>query len=373
MSEVRNRSGSSLNLDTTVVGLQGFPISPTGPTSGQALVFNGTDWTPTDVQTTAPPPAAVGPTPPASPGSGDLWFNTTTGILNVWNGSAWVPTYVDNDPFLPLAGGTLTGPLVLSGDAAAPLNPVSLQQLNAAISGLPPPPPPTSVGSTPPASPGTGDQWFNTDNGTLNVWNGTAWVPVEAVTSIGSTPPTNPAPGQLWWDDVSGQLFVWYVDANSSQWVVANVAQGVPGPPGPPGPSVMPMGVTDGSNAAPGQVGEYLSFNSGQITNVASGTDIGPLSLSPGDWDVIVTTSAYATAMTNVFGSIYVNGTAIIGTTFPFIGLNNSTVLANIIGVLQPIRVNSSTPSSVTARVAYTGAGSNSTYTTVNIVARRMR
>lgn len=178
---MRNRMGSSLNLDTTVVGLQGFPISPTGPTSGQALVFDGTNWTPTNVQTTAPPPAAVGPTPPASPGSGDLWFNTTTGILNVWNGSAWVPTYVDNDPFLPLAGGTLTGPLVLSGDATAPLNPVTLQQLDSTIAGLPPP---TSVGSTPPASPGTGDQWFNTNNNTLNVWNGSAWVPVAPSTPV---------------------------------------------------------------------------------------------------------------------------------------------------------------------------------------------
>jgi hypothetical protein len=34
--------------------------------------------------------------------------------------------------FLPLAGGTLAGGLVLSGDAAAPLNPVTLRQLNAA-------------------------------------------------------------------------------------------------------------------------------------------------------------------------------------------------------------------------------------------------
>jgi hypothetical protein len=34
--------------------------------------------------------------------------------------------------FVPLAGGTMTGPLVLNGNATAPLNPVTLQQLNAA-------------------------------------------------------------------------------------------------------------------------------------------------------------------------------------------------------------------------------------------------
>lgn len=177
---MRNRMGSSLNLDTTVVGLQGLPISTTPPTSGQALVFDGTDWTPTTVQTGGGG-AAVGPNPPGSPNTGDLWFNDSTGILNVWNGTAWVPTYVDNDPYLPLAGGTLTGPLVLSGNATAPLNPVSLQQLDTALSLLPPP---ASVGNTPPASPGNGDLWFNTTNNTLNVWNGTAWVPVAPSTPV---------------------------------------------------------------------------------------------------------------------------------------------------------------------------------------------
>lgn len=71
-------------IDTTVAGLQGVPISPAVPTAGQALVFNGTVWIPTN--------------PPAN---------------------------------LPLSGGTLTGPLVLSGNAVAALNPVTLQQLQA--------------------------------------------------------------------------------------------------------------------------------------------------------------------------------------------------------------------------------------------------
>lgn len=71
-------------IDTTVAGLQGVPISPQAPTNGQALMFNGTVWIPTNPQ--------VG---------------------------------------LPLSGGTLTGPLVLSGNATAALNPVTLQQLQA--------------------------------------------------------------------------------------------------------------------------------------------------------------------------------------------------------------------------------------------------
>lgn len=159
---MRNRMGSSLNLDTTVVGLQGHPISATGPSAGQALVFDGTNWVPTTV--------ASGP--------------------------------------------------------------------------------PTVIGPTPPPNPSEGDQWFNTDNGVLNVWNGSAWVPVEAVTAIGSVPPTNPAPGQMWWDDVSGQLFVWYEDGTSNQWVIANSApMGLTGPTGPQG-DAGPQGDTGATGPA---------------------------------------------------------------------------------------------------------------------------
>lgn len=40
--------------------------------------------------------------------------------------------------FLPLAGGTMTGPIVLSGNATAPLNPVTFQQFNLGLVGLTP-------------------------------------------------------------------------------------------------------------------------------------------------------------------------------------------------------------------------------------------
>lgn len=122
---MRNRFGSTFNLDTTVVGLQGEPISATPPASGQALVFDGTEWVPTTVQT---------------------------------------------------GGGT-------------------------------------------------------------------------AVT-VSDTAPASPSEGDLWWDTVSGQLFIWYVDANSSQWVVANVSVGVPGPAGPEGPQGPAGGV--GPQGPPG-------------------------------------------------------------------------------------------------------------------------
>jgi hypothetical protein len=70
-------------------------------------------------------------------------------FTKLWIGSA-APAgnrlLLSNDPldtpigvanYLHLAGGTMLGPIVLAADAAANLEPVSLQQLNAAIAGLP--------------------------------------------------------------------------------------------------------------------------------------------------------------------------------------------------------------------------------------------
>jgi hypothetical protein len=44
---------------------------------------------------------------------------------------------------------------------------------------------------------------------------------------IGDTPPADPGLGQLWWESDTGNLYVWYDDGNSTQWV--QVASGEPG------------------------------------------------------------------------------------------------------------------------------------------------
>ena len=53
------------------------------------------------------------------------------------------------------------------------------------------------------------------------------WAQIGGSVGIGDNSPSNPQPGTLWWDSVGGQLYVWFVDANSSQWVVANNAASV--------------------------------------------------------------------------------------------------------------------------------------------------
>src|SRR5262245_3784011 len=50
-----------------------------------------------------------------------------------WNTDKWIAGASSTTPFLPLSGGTMTGPIVLAGNATANLNPVPLQQLNSRL------------------------------------------------------------------------------------------------------------------------------------------------------------------------------------------------------------------------------------------------
>lgn len=64
--------------------------------------------------------AAIGDTPPANPGAGDLWWNSADGRMYVYytdaNSSQWVDLSAGGaGQYLPLTGGTVTGTLNLSG------------------------------------------------------------------------------------------------------------------------------------------------------------------------------------------------------------------------------------------------------------------
>ncbi|HXB11574.1 MAG TPA: tail fiber domain-containing protein, partial [Bacteroidia bacterium] len=81
--------------------------------------------------------------PPANPISGQLWYDSVGAQLYVWyedaTSSQWVIAVNNPIPplppldFLPLAGGTVTGPIILAGNAVAPLQSVPLQQLNVGL------------------------------------------------------------------------------------------------------------------------------------------------------------------------------------------------------------------------------------------------
>lgn len=89
--------------------------------------------------------------------------------------------------YVALAGSTMTGLLTLSGPATNPLNPVSLQQMNSAISTAVAAVPANAYGTTAPASPVTGTLWFNPTTVVTQMWSGSAWVtvvPAPVVTEV---------------------------------------------------------------------------------------------------------------------------------------------------------------------------------------------
>lgn len=70
--------------------------------------------------------AAAAPTVP-TPVNGDLWLNTTNGVLSVFNGAAWVETGVDK---VPLAGGKMTGDLTVPSLNGGPLGGIRNRIIN---------------------------------------------------------------------------------------------------------------------------------------------------------------------------------------------------------------------------------------------------
>jgi|SRR5215467_856078 len=134
-------------LNTMVIGLQGRPMSVAAPADGQVVTWNNTDETwepqPTSIPNTVlnyrGAVADTASLPLTNAQTGDTYFVTGADTFYMFNGTAYVPLSVplNSLPFpeaptdgqiygrngattswvsvLPLAGGTLTGGLVLNG------------------------------------------------------------------------------------------------------------------------------------------------------------------------------------------------------------------------------------------------------------------
>ena len=85
----------------------------------------------------------------------------------------------------------------------------------------------------PPTGNDIGDMFFNTTNNTMYYWDGSEWVPIaNDVTAadifVGTlaeinaeVPEDDRRNGFLWWNVEDGTLYIWYIDANTSQFVIA--------------------------------------------------------------------------------------------------------------------------------------------------------
>ena len=89
---------------------------------------------------------------------------------------------------------------------------------------------PVHIGDTAPADPVEGQQWFNTDNGTLYIYynnNGNPeWVSASGESSSGApavhvsdTAPADPVEGQQWLNTDDGYLYVYYDNAGNPTWM----------------------------------------------------------------------------------------------------------------------------------------------------------
>jgi hypothetical protein len=224
-------------------------------------------------------------------------------------------------------------------------------------------PPP---GFPPPGCP----PWFSGENSP-------PWHPgANAGVSFGTAPPTNPVRGHFWWDGTGLALF------DGAAWVAITNAAIVPpgqtigsvsgstgtGNGGTPGTGLVGpiIGVTDGSMAQPGQVGELI--NSGDISTTmalnASGTTTQNFvlfsALPAGDWDLdLIAGPIDVPGMAAGTYSVVVNLTgqfvhAADQAAWTFNTVTNGSIL---VGDTVPVYgwVSSNAPSLVQAQVAITG------------------
>ena len=186
---------------------------------------------------------------------------------------------------------------------------------------------------------------------------------------IGSSAP-DPRPGRLWWDTVGAQLYLW----DGAQWVVVTNQPGASGG----------EGVTDGSNAAPGMIGEFLQAdNNASPINMLNNQfyAVTQLTVTPGDWDVMAQ-FAFAVISGSIAGTmntlIHQGGSGvplnILGgdlQTANFINIGASAIIYQWGGQIPVKRANFSASTQVSA--AFSQGGATSSNAAGRIWARRAR
>jgi hypothetical protein len=138
------------------------------PTTGQALTYDGTEWT------NATPATTV------SSLTDTVIYEAVNGQVLLYDGADWI-----------------------NGNAAGGVE----------------------VSATAPSSPSVGDLWWDSDNGNMYVYyndgDSSQWVAANGPqVFVGAAAPAG-YQGQMWFDSSTGKMYVFYDDGTSSQWVSA--------------------------------------------------------------------------------------------------------------------------------------------------------
>ena len=126
--------------------------------------------------------STVSDTEPPNPQPGDLWWDSTEGQLYIYYDDGTTSQWV-----VAINQDAIRGPQGPPGAAST-------------VPGPPGPPGPAGdvafVQDTPPVANEIGDLWYDTANGTINVWDGTNWVETEGLSAPGPVPIAFVSPGQ---------------------------------------------------------------------------------------------------------------------------------------------------------------------------------
>lgn len=162
-------SSASVSLNANLDDL--LDVDTTGASVGYVLSYNGSSWVTASAAAGGGASVTVAETPPASPTTGDLWFESDTSRTYVYYDSFWIEI-----------GGVAPG---------------------------------ATVSDTAPSNPVTGQVWFNSLNGGTYVYYSSAWAEVGAV-------PVNNLLNLL---DAKGDLFVGSADNTAAKLSVGTNGQ----------------------------------------------------------------------------------------------------------------------------------------------------
>ena len=152
---------------TPTLFVDNIEIDPTGATTDQVLKFDGTKFVSASAPAGATNLDGLTDVVITAPNAGDVL---------TYNGSLWTSASV-------AAGG---------GGASV------------------------TVSDTPPASPSTGDLWFESDTSRTYVYYDSFWIEIGGVApgaTVSDTAPTSPVSGQVWFNSLNGGTYVYYSGA----------------------------------------------------------------------------------------------------------------------------------------------------------------